>query len=147
MPRDVILQRAGLEIERLRPLAPPWRNKATVAEFVKARPVRIVPVYDLNVPLYPEQETRVGRPKASPELSVMPDAERAYTEIKWFLTEIYYGEGIRPNRQRKNEINDRSFEFAAAQFEMEPETLRKYCIRSGGERQRLWPRPRLPKIT
>ena len=124
-------------MRHLLPLAPDWKDEQAVAKFAKLRPLRLVPVIDLDSPPYPERTERRGAPKGERAfLSVMPDAERAFVEIEWFLTELY-------PKQTKKAIKDRAYALAAAQFEIEPETLRKYCKRSSGERQRLWPRPKI----
>jgi hypothetical protein len=131
--------------------APRWKEKKAAAEFVQLRPLKLYHVIDFTTPpdprwsLPPPQTGRRRRPPMAKEeravLSVMPDAERAFTEIEWFLTKCYYP------KQKKSAIRDRAFEFAAAQFGIrDAETLRKYCKRSAGERQRLWPRPKIDGV-
>jgi hypothetical protein len=140
-------EKINLAMADLIPRAPRWKEKKLVAEFVKLRPLRLYHRIDFTSPpdprwsLPPPQTGRRRRPPMAKEeravLSVMPDAERAFVEIEWFLTKCY------PD-QIKKAIRDRAYEFAAAQFGIrDAETLRKYCKRSAGERQRLWPRPKI----
>ena len=122
----------------LRPHAPDWKNEQEVAKFVKLRPLMLLPVIDLESPPYPERTGSEGRPKGERAfLSVMPDAERAFVEIEWFLTELY-------PKQKKTAIRNRAYELAAAEFGIaDTVTLTNYCKRSRSERQRLWPRPKI----
>ena len=100
--------------------------------------VMIAPGVGQGRRLSPPRTGRRGRPKGeSAEQSVMPDAEAAVAEIQWFLTKLYHP------RQKKGAIRARAIELAAEEFGLESETLRKYCKRSAGERQRLSPRPKI----
>jgi hypothetical protein len=138
-------------MNRLIPLAPKWENKKAVAEFAKLRPLRLVPVIDLESPPYPQRTGVSGRPKGERAFrSVMPDAERAVVEIKWFLTQVYLRQAKEGEiRKMKNAIRKMAFELAAEQFEIEESELQKYWKSSGGERKgkgwsrRFWPRPKI----
>jgi hypothetical protein len=118
------------DVDRLKLRAPRWRDKQRVREFVRLRPLRLIPLMQV-----PVRTGRRGRPREGAYRSAMPAAERAFVEITWFLTKCYYP------TIRKPAIRRRALEFAAAEFGTSELKMGDYWRRHASERQRLWPKP------
>jgi hypothetical protein len=173
-------------IAKAPPHPPKWNNKEAVAEFVRHRPLRLVPVIEMRVKTQREAiadamagdfaalanevftgeelslearvvltlilDEKIKKPKHRPKqtkieralLSVLPDAERAYVEIREYLKACCPGQSTIDIGQSTIDIRDIAITLAAEQFKLNEESLRNYINRADSDPSRLTPRVRFP---